>query len=55
MFCSLTERERRDLHYKKNVLKLAREHRAAGAIEKVDRYYVPRDDVVSISGQVLHT
>ena len=39
------------MQYKKKVLQLAKEHRAAGEIEKVDRYYMPKDDVVS---QSLH-
>ncbi|XP_005090962.1 pre-mRNA-splicing factor ATP-dependent RNA helicase DHX16 [Aplysia californica] len=41
----LTKREQKDLEYKKTVLKLAKEHRAAGELEKVDRYYIPKDDV----------
>ena len=41
----LTEKERRDLNYKRNVLKLAKEHKAAKEIERVDRYYLPKDDV----------
>ncbi|XP_076455055.1 pre-mRNA-splicing factor ATP-dependent RNA helicase DHX16-like [Babylonia areolata] len=41
----LTEKECKDLNYKKNVLKLAMEHRAAKEIERVDRYYLPKDDV----------
>ena len=41
----LTSREKKDLEYKKTVLKLAKEHRSAGELEKVDRYYIPRDDV----------
>ncbi|BFZ20424.1 hypothetical protein BsWGS_23462 [Bradybaena similaris] len=41
----LTKKEQKDLEYKKRVLKLAKEHKAAGDVEKVDRYYIPRDDV----------
>ncbi|XP_059142711.1 pre-mRNA-splicing factor ATP-dependent RNA helicase DHX16-like [Physella acuta] len=41
----LTKRELKDLEYKKTVLKLAKEHKAAGEIEKIDRYYIPREDV----------
>ena len=44
--CRLTKREKADLDYKKNILKLAKEHEKAGEIEKVDRYYMPKDDVV---------
>ena len=45
----VTDRERKDYEYKKRVLRLAKEHKAAGEIEKVDRYYMPKDDVVSRS------
>lgn len=41
---SLTDRERRDLEYKKTVLKLAKEHRSAGDVEKVNRYFIPKED-----------
>ncbi|KAK2143518.1 hypothetical protein LSH36_834g00067 [Paralvinella palmiformis] len=41
----LTEKERKRLEYKKNVLKLAKEHKETRDMEKVDRYYLPRDDV----------
>ncbi|RUS74189.1 hypothetical protein EGW08_018057 [Elysia chlorotica] len=40
----LTAREKKNLEYKRKVLKLAKEHRAAGEIEKVDRYHIPRED-----------
>jgi len=40
----LTDRERRDLEYKKKVLLLAKEHRSAGDIEKVNRYFIPKED-----------
>jgi pre-mRNA-splicing factor ATP-dependent RNA helicase DHX16 len=36
----LTERERRDLEYKKKVFSLAQEHVKAGDMEKVDRWVV---------------
>ncbi|XP_071097598.1 pre-mRNA-splicing factor ATP-dependent RNA helicase DHX16-like [Haliotis cracherodii] len=42
---SLTRREQAELNYKKKVLKLAKDHRKAGDIEKVNRYYMPKDDV----------
>ncbi|CAL1534296.1 unnamed protein product [Lymnaea stagnalis] len=42
----LTKRELKDLEYKKTVLKLAKEHKAAGEIEKIDRYHIPREDAV---------
>ena len=42
----LTDREKKDIDYKKNVLKLVTEHKKAGNVEKVDRYYVPKDSVV---------
>ena len=41
----LTEREKRDLEYKKRTLQLAKEHQAAGDRMRRDRYYVPSDDV----------
>ncbi|XP_052241879.1 pre-mRNA-splicing factor ATP-dependent RNA helicase DHX16-like isoform X2 [Dreissena polymorpha] len=41
---NLTARERRDLEYKKTVLKLAKEHRSAGDVEKVNRYFIPKED-----------
>ena len=40
----LTEREKRDLDYKKKVLKLAKEHKTAGGVEKANRYYIPKED-----------
>lgn len=40
----LTKKEKQDLEYKKTVLKLAKEHRDAKQIEKVNRYYIPKDD-----------
>ena len=43
---SLTKREKADLEYKRKILTVAKEHQKAGDIEKVDRYYVPTDDVV---------
>lgn len=47
----LTAREKRDIEYKRKVLTLAKEHRSASEMEKVDRYYMPRDDVVSSNCQ----
>lgn len=44
MYFRLTEREKRDLEYKKKVLKLAKEHKSAGDIEKVNRYFIPKED-----------
>ncbi|XP_072176721.1 pre-mRNA-splicing factor ATP-dependent RNA helicase DHX16-like [Diadema setosum] len=41
---SLTERERKELKYKRTVLELAKEHRKAGDKEREGRYYMPRDD-----------
>ena len=40
----LSKKEKQDLEYKKTVLKLAKEHRDAKEIEKVNRYYIPKDD-----------
>ena len=40
----LTKKEKQDLEYKKTVLRLAKEHRDAKDIEKVNRYYIPKDD-----------
>jgi len=42
-----TKREKHDLNYKKTVLSLAKQHRSASDLEKVDRYYLPADDKVS--------
>ena len=44
MLSSLTKKERQDLEYKKTVLKLAKEHKDAKEIEKVNRYFIPKDD-----------
>jgi len=44
-----TKREKHDLEYKKTVLSLAKQHRSASDMEKVDRYYMPADDKVSHS------
>ena len=41
----LTKRERTEMEYKKKVLTLAKEHQRAGDVQKVDRYYMPKDDV----------
>ena len=41
----LTERERQDLKYKKEILQLAKSHKKAKEIEKVNRYFVPKDDI----------
>ncbi|XP_070581669.1 pre-mRNA-splicing factor ATP-dependent RNA helicase DHX16-like [Ptychodera flava] len=41
----LTERERKELSYKKTVLKLAKEHKKSGEAEKEHRYYMPKDNV----------
>ena len=46
MYYRLTSREKKDLDHKKNVLKLVKEHKKADRVEKVDRYYVPKDSVV---------
>lgn len=47
-FCySLTEEEKKKIQYKRKMLSLAREHADARKSEKVDRYYIPKDDVVS--------
>ncbi|KAJ8039315.1 Pre-mRNA-splicing factor ATP-dependent RNA helicase DHX16 [Holothuria leucospilota] len=40
----LTERERKDIKYKKTVLSLAKEHRKAGDKLKEGRYYMPDED-----------
>ena len=42
-----TKREKHDLAYKKTVLSLAKQHRSASELEKVDRYYMPADDKVT--------
>jgi len=43
-----TKRERHDLDYKQTVLSLAKQHRSASDLEKVDRYFMPADDKVSL-------
>ena len=43
-----SKRERHDLDYKKKVLSLAKQHRSASDMEKVDRYYMPADDKVRL-------
>ncbi|XP_053376709.1 pre-mRNA-splicing factor ATP-dependent RNA helicase DHX16-like [Mercenaria mercenaria] len=40
----LTEKEKHELEYKKKVLKLAKEHKSAGDKEKVNRYFIPKED-----------
>ena len=37
------------MEYKKKILSLAKEHQKAGDLEKVDRYYMPKDDVVRVA------
>ena len=39
----LTERERQEMKYKKNILELARQHDKASEVEKVQRYQMPKD------------
>ena len=41
----MTKREKAELDYKKKMLKLAKEHEQAGEVEKVNRYFMPKDDV----------
>ena len=41
-----SKREKHDLEYKKKVLSLAKQHRSASDMEKVDRYFMPADDKV---------
>ncbi|XP_014781219.1 pre-mRNA-splicing factor ATP-dependent RNA helicase DHX16, partial [Octopus bimaculoides] len=41
----LSRREQNELEYKKKVLTYARQHREAAAVEKINRYYIPKDDV----------
>ncbi|KAI0227759.1 putative pre-mRNA-splicing factor ATP-dependent RNA helicase mog-4 [Lamellibrachia satsuma] len=42
---NLTEEEKKKIQYKRKMLSLAREHADARKSEKVDRYYIPKDDV----------
>ena len=42
----LTEKEKKRLEYKEKVLALAKDHKSAGDIEKVDRYVIPDADKV---------
>lgn len=51
---SLTEKERKRLQYKETVLKLAKEHKTARDIEKVDRYVIPDADQVSTPVITIH-
>ena len=44
----LSKREKIDLEYKRKVLTLAKDHRNASEMEKVNRYFIPKDDVVSV-------
>lgn len=39
----LSEREKKELEYKKTVLNLAKDYRKAGDMEKVDRYSMPKE------------
>uniref|UniRef100_A0A182SZZ8 Helicase ATP-binding domain-containing protein n=1 Tax=Anopheles maculatus TaxID=74869 RepID=A0A182SZZ8_9DIPT len=39
----ITERERRDREYKKNLLQIAKEHEKARELERVQRYRMPKD------------
>lgn len=40
----LTERERKELEYKKTVLSIAKEHEKAGDVIKAHRYHIPKED-----------
>ena len=42
---TLTSKERQELKYKKEILQLANSHKKAKDIEKVNRYFVPKDDI----------
>merc|ERR1712226_277884 len=42
---ALTSKERQELKYKKEILQLASSHKKAKDIEKVNRYFVPKDDI----------
>lgn len=44
----LTEKEKKRLEYKERVLSLAKDHKNAGEIERVDRYVIPDADQVSL-------
>lgn len=44
----LTVKERKRLEYKEKVLSLAKDHKSAGEIEKVDRYVIPDADQVVV-------
>lgn len=44
--CRLTEKERKRLEYKETVLALAKDHKRAGDVGKVDRYVIPDADKV---------
>ena len=48
----LTKREKVDLEYKKKVLTLAKEHKRAAEIEKVNRYYMP-DEIAKMDNRYV--
>ena len=50
----LTEKEKKRLEYKEKVLALAKDHKSAGDIEKVDRYVIPDADKVSKCTVLFH-
>ncbi|XP_053693468.1 pre-mRNA-splicing factor ATP-dependent RNA helicase DHX16 [Sabethes cyaneus] len=39
----ITERERQDREYKKNLLQIAKEHEKARELERIQRYHMPKD------------
>lgn len=45
---SLTEKERKDMEYRKKVLEYAEQHEKAADIMKTKRYYVPDAKVKSV-------
>lgn len=40
---SLTEKERKEREYKKQLLTIAKEHEKARELERIQRYHMPRD------------
>lgn len=42
----MTKREEAEAKYKKKVLELAKAHQKAGDVEKVKRYFIPKENEV---------
>lgn len=54
---NLTERERKELEYKRTVRDLAKDYKKAGAKEKEERknrYYMPEETRMKVRAETLH-